>query len=193
MPRIIALVGLMILLATQAVPQTVHAQEPAILTITGEIDRTNRPPFDAFRDALFGALDEPFQKAYAFSRADLLALPQVELTVSYPTWPAPVIVTGPLLADVLATVGATGDTVLAQAVDGYSPSLKLSELGDAPVVRCRELLAIQLRLRQFDRGPHLLWSSASHMVSGCYRAVQCEDLIDILFDIRVKCLQSLER
>ena len=138
MPRIIALVGLMILLATQAVPQTVRAQEPAILTITGEIDRTNRPPFDAFRDALFGALDEPFQKAYAFSRADLLALPQVELTVSYPTWPAPVIVTGPLLADVLATVGATGDTVLAQAVDGYSPSLKLSELGDAPVVLALE-------------------------------------------------------
>jgi hypothetical protein len=110
------------------------AQEPAILTITGAIERTNRPPFDAFTDALFGALDEKFDKAFAFSRADLLAMPQVEVIAKYPSWPSPVTATGPLLKDVLAKVGATGDTVLAQAVDGYSPSLKLSEMGDGPVV-----------------------------------------------------------
>jgi hypothetical protein len=132
------LFALLVLLAAPAATSSAHAQDPAILTVTGAIESTNRPPFDAFRDSLFGALDEPFEKAYAFSRADLLALPQVEITVSYPNWPAPVAVRGPLLKDVLTKAGATGDTVLAQAVDGYSPSLKLSELDDAAVVLALE-------------------------------------------------------
>jgi hypothetical protein len=113
MTRTIALLSLMILLAAHSTPKPAHAQDPAILTVTGAIEHTNRPPFDAFRDALFGALDEPFEKAFAFSRADLLALHQVEITVYYPNWPAPVALQGPLLADVLAKAGATGNTVLA--------------------------------------------------------------------------------
>ncbi len=97
MTRTIALLGLMILLAAHSMPKPAHAQDPAILTVTGAIEHTNRPPFDAFRYALVVSLDEPFEKAFAFIRADLLASHHDEFTVSYLHAPSPGSVHGPLL------------------------------------------------------------------------------------------------
>lgn len=111
-----------------------RADTGAILTVTGEIQQTNRPSFDAFADALFNGLGESFDAAYAFSHADLAAMPQTELTVRYPNWPTDVTIRGPLLSDVLDRVGATGPVVSAQAVDGYAPTFSIDEIRNAPFV-----------------------------------------------------------
>jgi len=106
-----------------------HARaDAAVVTVTGAIAKTNRPAFDPFVDALFNALDVKFDRAFAFSRADLLKLPQRSLEAKYPNWPAAVRVSGPNLKDVLAAAGARGDTVIVRAVDGYAPELTMTEV-----------------------------------------------------------------
>lgn len=92
---------------------------PVVLTVTGAVDRTNRPPMDPFEDILFNVLNESFDQAFTFTRADLAAMPQVEVTAEYPNWPRAVTVTGPRLLDVLTMAGSRGDKVVVQAIDGY--------------------------------------------------------------------------
>ncbi len=105
-----------------------RADGPVVVTVTGQIASTNRGPFDPFADALFAALDEPFERAFALTSEDLAALPQRTLQVGYPNWPAPVRVSGPSLASVLDAAGAEGGEVLVQAVDGYAPSFRIAEV-----------------------------------------------------------------
>ncbi len=100
----------------------------AVLTVSGQIEKTNRGPSDSFSDALFKALDVQFAKAYEFSLADLVALPQKTLKTTYPNWPREAVVVGPTLSDVLSHVGATGKTVSVRAVDGYAPEFVLSDI-----------------------------------------------------------------
>jgi len=109
-------------------PGPTWADGPVVLTVTGQIASTNRGPFDPFSDALFGVVGEEFERAHAFTRAALDALPQETVTVGYPNWPAPVTVTGPTLASVLDAAGAEGSEVLVQAVDGYAPSFSIAEV-----------------------------------------------------------------
>jgi hypothetical protein len=107
---------------------TKASAEPAILTVTGGIGKTNRGPFDAFGDALFAKLEVQFERAYALTYADLKALPQVALTVKYDNWPSEVEVSGPLLSDVLDLTGAEGATVIVRAVDGYAPEFDREDI-----------------------------------------------------------------
>lgn len=141
---------LFILASLAAVTVGVRA-EPVILTVTGEIGKTNRGPFDAFHDILFDSLGIEFTGAYAFTRADLLALPQAKLTVRYDNWPAEVSVTGPLLKDVLATVEARGDTILVRALDGYAPEFQRSDVEAGEYVLALEADGAPLALG--GRGP----------------------------------------
>jgi hypothetical protein len=116
------------ILAAGADRTPVRAEGPVAVTVTGAIDATNRGPFDPFADALFAALDLSFERAYAFTRAELAALPQHELTAQYPNWPGPVTVRGPMLADVLDSVGATGTQIAVRAMDGYAPSFTRAQI-----------------------------------------------------------------
>ena len=119
----------------------------AVLTVSGQIEKTNRGPSDSFSDALFKALDVQFAKAYEFSLADLVALPQKTLKTAYPNWPGEAVVVGPTLSDVLSHVGATGKTVGVRAVDGYAPEfssvghrreqLHSRDQGERQNARCR--------------------------------------------------------
>lgn len=126
--RRVVLAFLFALLIVPPLAAPAQAGGPVVLTVTGAIDKTNRGPFDPFADVLFGALQETFEKAYALTLDDLAALPQKTVEVGYPNWPGPVTVSGPTLASVLELVGATGSEVLVQAVDGYAPSFKISEV-----------------------------------------------------------------
>jgi len=132
MGRLLAAVAFV--LVAGVVPAWADSAEPTVLTVTGEITTTNRGPFDPFEDSLFGALDEKFDKAYALTLADLKAMEQVTLTLTYPDWPRPVTITGPLLSDVLAKAGATGSEVLTQALDGYAPGFTIEEVETARMV-----------------------------------------------------------
>lgn len=126
--RRIALALTVAVLTLLPVPDPALADGPVVVTVTGQIAHTNRGPFDPFTDVLFGALDEKFEKAFAFTLDDLAALPQESVEVGYPNWPGPVSVSGPTLASVLEAAGAEGTQVLVQAVDGYAPSFKIAEV-----------------------------------------------------------------
>lgn len=112
------------LLAVWLVPDEPEAEvlEPTVVTLTGSIGATNRGAYDPFTDATFRVHGIEFAAAYAFTRAELRALPQQTVTVQYPDWPRPVAVSGPTLADILSKVEAAGQTVHVQALDGYAVS-----------------------------------------------------------------------
>lgn len=110
-----------------------HADQP-ILTVTGDIGKSNRGAFDPFADALFGKFELTFDKAYVLTYDDLKALPQTTLSVRYANWPAEVDASGPLLKDVLALIEARGDTVIVRAVDGYAPEFSRQDVDNGQFV-----------------------------------------------------------
>jgi len=107
--------------------EVVKPAEAAILTVTGKIANANRGPFDAFRDGVFKVQEKSFEKAFAFDRAMLGRLKQVEITANAESFPAPVKLKGPLLEDVLALVKPQGESFAIYALDGYAWQ---AELGD---------------------------------------------------------------
>jgi hypothetical protein len=123
----------------------------AFLTVTGNVAETNQSAFDPFSDGLFNGLQIEFDKAYAFSREDLLKLPQQTLRAKYPNWPVELEFRGPNLKAVLAAATADGDMVVVRAVDGYAPEFKMTDIQTGKFV-----LALEVDDRPLDiggRGP----------------------------------------
>ncbi len=119
-------------LAAAASPVAAQAKSSAapigtvLLTITGAIGRSNRPPFDATFDVLMSKHGASFGAAYAMDSRLLTALPTrtIEPTLEYDRKPHRL--RGPLLIDVLQAAGARASastTLMLRAVDGYSPTL----------------------------------------------------------------------
>lgn len=113
----------------------------ALLTVSGAVEGVNRPAFDAASDRYFAWLGVDFPRARAFTRADLLGLPQHRLHVMSDAAPAGTY-EGPRLADVLDLAepepGAT--QLLAYALDGYSAAIPLADArrSDAVVALVRD-------------------------------------------------------
>lgn len=100
------------------------ADTPVLLTVAGEVGNSNRPAYDAFRDAFFKYHKTRFARAYDFDYAALLALPQVQVTARAEDWPAPVGASGPRLQDVLTAAGVAADAIVSLvALDGYAVEL----------------------------------------------------------------------
>jgi len=87
-----------------------------ILTISGKIGLTNGG------------------NVARFDMKMLEALPQHTFTTRSPWYDKPVTFTGPLLADVLAAVKATGTTVSAVAINDYKISIPVSDTQHKPIV-----------------------------------------------------------
>ncbi len=107
---------------------------PVILTITGEVGRSNRGPFDPFADKLLAFQGTQFDRAMAFDRAALEKLGMHEIMVGYPGWPSAHRFEGPLLKDVLAAAGVEGGMVQPVALDGYAAEIPYSDLTKYPVI-----------------------------------------------------------
>lgn len=124
-----------------------------LLTVTGAVDKPNRGARDDFADALFVVHGIEFDKARTFTRLDLAALGQRDVTVAYDTWPGPATVRGPRLFDVLVAAGApTHGTVTVQALDGYSFTLPL-EMAEATEDMVLAIEADGKPLAMGGRGP----------------------------------------
>ena len=124
----------LLVLAWVTSPTISARAELTLVTVTGRITKTNRPPYNAFDDALFKVQDLSFEKAYALSRSMLASLPQQTVTTRYPGWPADATVSGPYLSAVLSAAGAKGETVVVRAVDGYAPEFSMAEISAAKFV-----------------------------------------------------------
>lgn len=119
MSRIIGLIAAICLLAGFGFAFAADTAEPVVLTVIGDVAKPNRGPMDEFADALFSANSVEFDKAHAFTRAELAALPQKAVIANAEDWPAPVKLSGPSLADVMAAAGAAGANISFTALDGY--------------------------------------------------------------------------
>jgi len=97
---------------------------PHILTISGDVLHPNRPAFNAFRDAFLKFHDKSFERAFAFDRAMLAALPQRKLRANSYNFPSQVTAEGPLLSDVLGQAGVREQApITVTALDGYTVTL----------------------------------------------------------------------
>jgi len=126
--------GTLLAVATLFLPAGAQAKElatptgPAVLTVIGAIEHTNRGPFDPFEDGFFKHHERQFEKAAAFDIPMLESLGLHEVTVSYSGWPATFRFEGPWLKDVLAAVGAAGKDIAAVALDGFSSEISAPDL-----------------------------------------------------------------
>lgn len=104
------------------------AKGPALLTVTGAIARTNRGALDPVRDQMMAKQKLAFSKARAFTFADLLTLPAVNLRPTLEYDGQRHALRGPWLVDVLKAAGAPSSGQLAmRAVDGYAPTISIAE------------------------------------------------------------------
>jgi hypothetical protein len=100
---------------------------PALLTVTGNITKTNRGPFDAVLDQMMAKQKLAFDKAHAFDFAALAALPAVTIKPTLEYDKKQRALTGPLLATVLQACGATGSKLAMRAIDGYAPAISVAD------------------------------------------------------------------
>lgn len=102
------------------------ATGPTLLTVTGNIARSNRGPFDPALDQMMHKQKISFERAWTFDYAALAALPAVTIRPTLEYDGKPHTLRGPLLTDVLAAAGAkidAGAAVTLRAVDGFAVDL----------------------------------------------------------------------
>ncbi len=110
-------------LPASAARPTATQRGPTLLTITGDIARSNRGAFDPAMDQMMAKHKIRFDKAWTFDFATLAALPATRIKPTLEYDGKPHALAGPLLVDVLKIAGvptAATTAVLLRAVDGYA-------------------------------------------------------------------------
>ena len=103
---------------------------PALLTVTGSVDKPNRGPFDAVRDQMMHKQKISFERARAFDFAALTNLPAHTIRPTLEYDGKSHALRGPLLLDVLKAAGAPEEgevRLLLRAVDGYAAALSMAQ------------------------------------------------------------------
>ncbi len=98
-----------------------------ILTVTGNVALPTRRESSEDVDKFFLFNDITFDKAAQFDVAALQALPQATVNADFPKGKRVYLFEGPLLEDVLQSVGATGEVVTIRALDGYAVDISLTD------------------------------------------------------------------
>jgi hypothetical protein len=116
--------------ARAASSSTSASAGPALLTVTGAIDKPNRGRFDPVRDQMMNKQKLSFDQAHAFDFAALAALPSITIKPTLEYDGKVHTLSGPLLLDVAkaagAKIGDSGKLVL-RAVDGYAATVTMAQ------------------------------------------------------------------
>lgn len=67
---------------------------PVVLTVAGNISKTNRPPYNGKRDVFLMCHQRTFEKAFEFDRAMLEGLGMTEICIEYERWDGPTTFSG---------------------------------------------------------------------------------------------------
>lgn len=116
--------------AAMAQPQVnaLTVRGPALLTVTGAINKPNRGPLDPVLDQMMAKQKLAFDKARSFDFAALAAMPAVAIKPTLEYDRKPHTLRGPLLSTVLRAAGAPHDGKLAmRAIDGYAPVISIDD------------------------------------------------------------------
>jgi hypothetical protein len=118
-----------------------NLRQPALLTVTGAIGKSNRAAFDPVLDQMMAKQKLSFSQAFAFDFAALRALPAVGIRPTLEYDGKPHALRGPLLATVLKAAGLQADNVklAMRAIDGYAPTISLAD-----AIRMRFIVATEL-------------------------------------------------
>lgn len=100
---------------------------PIILTVSGSIANPSRGAVGE-SDKFFTYNDVSFDKAAQFDFASLQGIGMVSIKADFPMGGDVHTFQGPLLADVLAAAGASGETVTVKALDGYQVDLDMADV-----------------------------------------------------------------
>ncbi|HJW55539.1 MAG TPA: molybdopterin-dependent oxidoreductase [Burkholderiaceae bacterium] len=106
------------------------ANGPALLTVTGAIDKGNRGALDPALDQMMKKQGLKFDKAHAFDFAALVALPAIEIKPTLEYDAKIHALRGPLLTEVVKAAGAAisdGGKLVLRAIDGYAVSMPIAE------------------------------------------------------------------
>jgi hypothetical protein len=110
---------------------------PLSLDVKGKIGKTN----------------DAAHTAYHFSEDQILALPAHSISTST-TWTAKSTFTGPLLSDILKTVGAYGDAIEVHTLDDYTYTVPVSDANRYGVIVAYSMNGKRLQVSDF--GPLFL-------------------------------------
>jgi hypothetical protein len=117
--------------ALAATPASAAAsRQPALLTLSGAVGKTNRGAFDPVVDQMMGKHGIKFDKAFAFDAAALGKLPAVTIKPTLEYDAKEHTLTGPLLTTVLAAAGVPAGSAVQlglRAVDGYNVGISLAD------------------------------------------------------------------
>jgi hypothetical protein len=116
---------------SQASPRGARQIGPTLLTITGNIARGNRGPFDPALDQMMRKQEIEFDKAYTFDFHAIDAMPKVNINPTLEYDLKSHALAGPLLTDVLHAAGAilnASTKVLLRALDGYAVAVPVADL-----------------------------------------------------------------
>ncbi|MDB5756688.1 MAG: molybdopterin-dependent oxidoreductase [Massilia sp.] len=103
---------------------------PALLTVTGAVNRPNRGPFDPARDLMMHKQKISFERAFTLDFTTLANLPAVVIKPTLEYDGKPHVLRGPLLLDVLGFAGARpadSAQLVLRAVDGYAVTLSAEQ------------------------------------------------------------------
>ncbi|WP_027800040.1 molybdopterin-dependent oxidoreductase [Paraburkholderia dilworthii] len=128
--------GLIFMLAAWSVQAQTEAAALS-LDVSGKIGKTN----------------DAAHRSYRFTETQLLALPAHSITTAT-TWTPRSTFTGPLLADILKTVGASGTQVEIHTLDDYTYTVPISDCDRYGVVVAYSMNGRRLKISDF--GPLFL-------------------------------------
>ena len=115
--------------------------------------QTDAPPLALDVQGKIGRTNDASHASYHFSEAQLLALPAHSITTST-TWTPRSTFTGPLLADILKTVGAYGTEIEFRTLDDYTYTVPVSDSERYGVVVAYSMNGQRLKVSDF--GPLFL-------------------------------------
>ncbi|WP_151632413.1 molybdopterin-dependent oxidoreductase [Noviherbaspirillum aerium] len=107
------------------------ARGPALLTVTGAIQKGNRSGLDPALDQLMKKQGVKFERAYAFDFRALSALPSTPIRPTLEYDAQVHALRGPLLLDVVKTAGAMlsdKSKLVLRALDGYAVAVPVADL-----------------------------------------------------------------
>ncbi len=100
-----------------------------VLTIAGDISKTNRGSFKEDHDSFFKFHEIEFERAFQFDQAMLDELKQGTVKVNAPQTDGPVVLKGALLSDLLQFVGAPeGASIRTVALDGFGTEISAEQI-----------------------------------------------------------------
>ena len=120
------LVGAAGMTAHNTLAAPVKADQQIILTLTGSIDRTNRPKMDGVLDQLMHKHGLQFERAWSLTLADLEKLPSQTINPTMEYDARVHQLKGPRLLDVLNVAGISKfapSRLRLHGIDGYSPEI----------------------------------------------------------------------